>query len=584
MKQYQIDRIKDLMDAKGITSKELAAKCGVSEMTIRRILDPSHNPTTDNVEKVAEALEIPEAYIYEAEADPMPIQPITGFIEYGGSIIKIKSFKQLEKIYNDIKNDLGAPKQAKLLIDQDKANQKTQSKQPIDITAIDLFKREQYDTSKLYTWSFRKSDDEKEEILNDLGNMCQGYPFKVCGEKFLNSECAYISGMFSQNTPKAIEIQKELQKCDNGYGAKKEIRRKYEQVGLSRDDWNSFNVQWMLFVCWCKVTQNKKFAEKLRKIPSYAMIVENSTFQKAQKGKDTAAFWGMRNQAIKDATKILEIAASVRNYSASKKDIEKAQMVARNSVNHVGTWEGCNCMGKVLTICKHCLETGTEPPIDYELLRSKNIYLFGKLLTFDDKPKAQEMAIPEPTVASEPIVEELSTQIIPVASEGDIYLKPDMEVNGYKLYCCYTPQEAQAVKKTRWCYCNAEGKYRFYTQNTGFLFVAAKKGYADIKNPHQGNDVKLRFNLYDDFATSLFSLTTFINPKTNRADIYSVTFRRNDTSHQYEGIHMDTYNVMMQKASELLGGFDIAKYCIQKTEEKLGKDHFTGIAIQKCLR
>ena len=112
---------------------------------------------------------------------------------------------------------------------------------------------------------------------------------------------------------------------------------------------------------------------------------------------------------------------------------------------------------------------------------------------------------------------------------------------------------------------------------SGFLFVAAKKGYADIKNPHQGNDVKLRFNLYDDFATSLFSLTTFINPKTNKADIYSVTFRRNDTSHQYEGIHMDTYQEMMQKASELLGGFDIAKYCIEKTEEKLCKDKFTGI-------
>ena len=448
MKQYQIDRIRDLMDAKGVTLKDLAAQCHVSEMTIRRILTQGHNPTTDTVEKIAEALGVHEHYIYEEEGESMPIQPITGYIEYGGTIIKIKSFKQLEKICNDIKHDLGTPKQAKSFIDQDKENQKTQSKQPIDITTIDLFKNEQYDTSKLYTWSFRKSDDEKEDILNDLGNMCQGYPFKVCDEKFLNSECAYISGMFSQNAPKAIEIQTELQQSDNGYEAKKAIRRKYEQVGLSRDDWNSFNVQWMLFVVWCKVTQNKKFAEKLRKIPPYAMIVENSTFQKAQKGKDTAAFWGMRNQAIKDATKTLEIAASVQNYLASKKDIEKAQMVARNSVNHVGTWEGCNCMGKILTICKHCLETGTEPPIDYDLLRSKNIYLFGKLLTFDDKPKAQETVIPEPTAASEPIADELPTQIIPVASEGDIYLKPDMEVNGYKLYCCYTPLEAQAVKKT----------------------------------------------------------------------------------------------------------------------------------------
>lgn len=387
MKQYQIDRIKDLMDAKGVTLKELASKCGVSEMTVRRILTAKHNPTTDTVEKIAEALGVHEQYIYEAEGESMPIQPITGYIEYGGTIIKIKSFKQLEKICNDIKHDLGTPKQAKSLIDQDKENQKTQSKQPIDITTIDLFKNEQYNTSKLYTWSFRKSDDEKEDILNDLGNMCQGYPFKVCGEKFLNSECAYISGMFSQNTPKAIEIQKELQQSDNGYEAKKAIRRKYEQVGLSRDDWNSFNVQWMLFVVWCKVTQNKKFAEKLRKIPSYAMIVENSTFQKAQKGKDTAAFWGMRNQAIKDATQTLESAAEVQNYSASKKDVEKAKMAARNSVNHVGIWEGVNCMGKILTICKHCLDDGTEPPIDYDLLRSKQIYLFGKLLTFEEPQK-----------------------------------------------------------------------------------------------------------------------------------------------------------------------------------------------------
>lgn len=147
------------MDAKGVSSKELASKCGLSEMTIRRVLDPKHNPTTDNIEKIAEALGVHEQYIYEAEGESMPIQPITGFIEYGGSIFKIKSFKQLEKICNDIKKDLEAPKLAKSLLDQDKANQKTQSKQTIDITTIDLFKNERYDTSKLYTWSFRKSDE-----------------------------------------------------------------------------------------------------------------------------------------------------------------------------------------------------------------------------------------------------------------------------------------------------------------------------------------------------------------------------------------------------------------------------------------
>ena len=60
-------------------------------------------------------------------------------------------------------------------------------------------------------------------------------------------------------------------------------------------------------------------------------------------------------------------------------------MQARNCVSNFGTWEGVNCMGKILTICKYCIENGTKPPIDYELLRSKKIYLLGDLLSFDDE-------------------------------------------------------------------------------------------------------------------------------------------------------------------------------------------------------
>lgn len=382
MKQYQIDRIKDLMEAKGIAKQELASICNISAMTIGRLLTKTdYNPTTDTIETIANALGVHEQYIYETETDVKSKIPLNGYIEFNGAISRIKTFSQLEKLYNDIKQTLDTPKLAKLLKDQDKANRQTQSQQPIDVTTIDLYKQEQYDTRKLYTWSFRKSDDEKEEMMNDLGNMCQGYPFNVCGEQFLNSECAYISGLFSQNTPKAIEIQRELQASDNGYEAKKSIRRKYEQVGFSRADWNTFNVQWMLYVVWQKVSQNKAFAKKLRNIPSCAMIVENSTFQKGE----TSDFWGMKNQAIKDAVPILETAAEVKSFTSKKKNVNEVKMKARNSVNHIGTWKGVNCMGKILTICKHCLESGTEPPIDFDLLRSKQIYLFGNLLTFADK-------------------------------------------------------------------------------------------------------------------------------------------------------------------------------------------------------
>lgn len=184
--------------------------------------------------------------------------------------------------------------------------------------------------------------------------------------------------------------------------------------------------------------------------------------------------------------------------------------------------------------------------------------------------KRQEKAIPEPTEGSSANTEELPTLITNEASEGEIFLKPDMEVNGYYLYCCFTPLEAQAVKNTRWCYCNSEYMYKRYTKESGFLFVAAKKGYVNIENPYKGGDLEYRFKLYDDFANSLISLTTFINPKTNEADVFSVTFRRNDTSRHYEGQHQGTYDEMIAKANELLGGFDIEAYCIEKTKERLG--------------
>jgi len=41
-------------------------------------------------------------------------------------------------------------------------------------------------------------------------------------------------------------------------------------------------------------------------------------------------------------------------------------------------------MGKVLKRCQLALLSGTEPDINYDLLREKQIYLFGELLTFEE--------------------------------------------------------------------------------------------------------------------------------------------------------------------------------------------------------
>ena len=57
-------------------------------------------------------------------------------------------------------------------------------------------------------------------------------------------------------------------------------------------------------------------------------------------------------------------------------------MEERNKIKYIGSYVGTNCMGKILKMCQLALLNDTEPNIDYDLLRSKQIYLFGKLLTF----------------------------------------------------------------------------------------------------------------------------------------------------------------------------------------------------------
>jgi hypothetical protein len=41
-----------------------------------------------------------------------------------------------------------------------------------------------------------------------------------------------------------------------------------------------------------------------------------------------------------------------------------------------------NNIGKILMICRDCIAKGTEPLIDYELLRRANIHILGRKLTF----------------------------------------------------------------------------------------------------------------------------------------------------------------------------------------------------------
>ena len=208
--------------------------------------------------------------------------------------------------------------------------------------------------------------------------MNSGFPFKIGNIVFPTSEHAYIFGLFSNGTPEHLEIQRELLREPNGYLAKRKIRRENEQKG--RDDWEEFNVEWMLYCIWMKAQGNEEFRNILLSIPPNATIIENSTFQPRPSDKkniDKPAFWGCRNYEQKEFHSL--VSKYVAGFGGS--DSEQKAKVAEymDDFCNYGKYIGHNTMGKILMIVKRCLHEGTEPDIDYDLLSKKNIWLLGNL-------------------------------------------------------------------------------------------------------------------------------------------------------------------------------------------------------------
>ena len=138
-----------------------------------------------------------------------------------------------------------------------------------------------------------------------------------------------------------------------------------------------FLYKWMKYVVWNKVKGNEAFQKLLMSVPVNAMIVENSTLQTGP----TSAIWGAKNKDLEEArSRAVKLLTSSPNRKVTKEEIQKTY----NSINHIGTFEGKNLMGKILKLCQLALVEGKELDIDYELLKSKNIYLLGELLTFEE--------------------------------------------------------------------------------------------------------------------------------------------------------------------------------------------------------
>lgn len=242
-----------------------------------------------------------------------------------------------------------------------------------------LVREEVYQASLVDCYAFRRGSDVVDGRALALGNMVGGFPFEIEGVIFRNSESAYIAGMFSDSTVAHTAIQVELLAEANGFMAKKRVKRINEAI--KREDWEEFNMMWMLYVVWCKAVGNIDFQRLLLSLPSDVVIIEDSTFQKSP----TASFWGTKNRE----QSLLHRALDKRLKGEGISKCSRSKILDSKRLlewRRIGCFEGCNVMGKILMLCRDALKERTVPAIDLDLLRSKNIFLLGNRLTFDCIP------------------------------------------------------------------------------------------------------------------------------------------------------------------------------------------------------
>ncbi len=379
-------RIKEVMEEKQISQKQLCAITGIPEESLCRQLKRG-KMNLDRLAVIAQALNVD---IRDLISTPVK-KEVKGYVEYGNDIYSFQTFRRLKEIVNILEEQINRPQKIKEEADRIRRMEKANISKVKPSTQLPTFEEivldrvETYDATVQNCWSFRNAGDVRDGVVLDLGNMVSGYEFDMLGQHFLNSEAAYIAGAYSLEGEQYADIQRMLPTWDNGYTAKAVFRKQHnEYTRLIRQDWTQFNIQWMLLVIWEKCKSNSAFRDILLSIPRDAVIIENSTDVGTEDPtKSTSTIWGCWNRELMDARYVIEEDVANRTSAKSKKEIEYRQMVERNKINHIGIWCGKNLMGKIHKLCQIALLTNTEPPIDYKLIKEHNIYWLESLLIFN---------------------------------------------------------------------------------------------------------------------------------------------------------------------------------------------------------
>ena len=134
------DKIRELIEEKGLTQRQFAELVGIHYITLCNNLK-NDNFSHKSVEKIADALHLS---VYDLLADEAQAKAtfsnVEGYIEYNGKIQKIKDFRNLKKLVNDIEQQefYMKARQAKL-----------PKQNAIELEDITLLQWEEYDATQV---------------------------------------------------------------------------------------------------------------------------------------------------------------------------------------------------------------------------------------------------------------------------------------------------------------------------------------------------------------------------------------------------------------------------------------------------
>lgn len=203
------------------------------------------------------------------------------------------------------------------------------------LNSIQLSRQESLDPKSLNLLTYSGPKDTCQGIASGrLGNMSGGFHFNLFGVKWFGTEHLYLCGEWSQEGERSVEIQEYIRKMPSGVYAKRCSKAKYKAE--IRQDFTDFRYDWMLWCVWQKCLLNSDFAALLRSIPEDRVIVE----------------------------------------------VVKNDPVWAAYPDEQGIIRGGNAMGKILTICRRCLISNTEPDINRQLLNEAGIYILGQRVEF----------------------------------------------------------------------------------------------------------------------------------------------------------------------------------------------------------